>query len=146
MDNKKISAQLKQLEGKTFLYAGQIHFIQRCVLDEEQDKCTIQTNLNLFERKIEAVTAFLSYWEPFDRVNRMEHSQHPPTELQRIMESQLSVGDQLMQVLNESIEKVRKDKSYIPQAQAINNNVNTMVNIVKLRLGLWKQMKGSSHR
>jgi hypothetical protein len=55
-------------------------------------------------------------------------------------------GD-VISILKDNITKVQENKDYIPQAQAINNSINTLVNITKLRIGLLKPVKSitSSH-
>lgn len=42
--------------------------------------------------------------------------------------------DTLHKILKDSIKKIQEDKEYIGQAKAINNHINTMLNMVKLQM------------
>lgn len=55
-------------------------------------------------------------------------------------EAQTSMADKLIDVLEDNIRRVQEDKDYIPQAQAINNNVNSIINIQKMKLDVIKQL------
>lgn len=47
---------------------------------------------------------------------------------------QSSEIDNLHNILKDSIKKIQEDKEYIGQAKAINNHINTMLNMVKLQM------------
>ena len=40
----------------------------------------------------------------------------------------------MQNILMESIKKIQIDKEYVGQAKAINNHINTMLNMVKLQM------------
>ena len=71
--------------------------------------------------------------------NKMEENEK---KIVPIQETNLNIRN----VLFDTLERVRTDKSYIPQANAICNVVTQMINIQKLELSikskkLWKKMK-----
>lgn len=47
---------------------------------------------------------------------------------------QSSEIDNLHNILKDSIKKIQQDKEYVGQAKAINNHINTMLNMVKLQM------------
>jgi hypothetical protein len=47
----------------------------------------------------------------------------------------------LKTVIMENIEKVREDKSYIPQAQSVNKSVNTLLNLVNTEIRVKKGLQ-----
>ena len=132
--------KLEAMKGKTFQYANKIHFINTYSIDEQREKIIIKTNLETFERNYEAAGEFLTYWKECSVI-------HPPlageTPDQSVVmwEQQSSQADDLINILKDNIAKVQADKSYIPQAQSINNNVNTIVNIAKMKMDFAKHVR-----
>lgn len=59
----------------------------------------------------------------------------------QVVENTRSGVEELRKVLMDNIKKIQKDKNYIPQAKAINNNINTMINMVKLEFIVTKELK-----
>lgn len=53
---------------------------------------------------------------------------------------QSSEIDNLHNILKDSIKKIQEDKEYIGQAKAINNHINTMLNMVKLQMQMQNMM------
>ena len=49
----------------------------------------------------------------------------------------------LLETLMETIERVKQDKDFVPQAKVINSSVNTAVNVAKLFLMVNKEAKGN---
>lgn len=43
-------------------------------------------------------------------------------------------------ILLDNIKKIQEDKAYINQAKAINNNINTLLNMVKLEIQISREM------
>lgn len=132
MNNKQIKSTLENMVGKTYRYAGQIHYVKSYNVDEDNDQYTVVTNLSTYSRKFESMPTFLEYWQPTSSLIQSDQSQ--------VMEQENLLSNQLITLLTENIEKVKSDKEYIPQAQTINNNINTIVNIAKMRLEVLKQL------
>lgn len=146
MNNKKILEELKGMIGKTFQYAGQIHFVKDINVDEENDKYTIVTNLSSFDRKLENMESFLKYWKTTSNVNDLVQESHKHQQLSVLMEQDNDLSKKLIDTLNENIEKVKENPNYIPQAQTINNSINSIVGVTKMRLDLLKYLQGNPKR
>lgn len=142
MDNKQIKATLHGMMDKTFQYAGQVHYVKSCIVDEEGEKCIIKTNLASYDRKFENIKEFLEYWKPINSIPAPILETNRNQQLSILIEQEKALSNRLIDILNDNIEKVQESKEYIPQAQAVNNNINTIVNIAKMRLDLVKHMKG----
>jgi hypothetical protein len=138
MSNRKFIKQLEVMKGKTFQYGNQIHCIIDYKIEELHEKVMITTNLKTFDRPYDSCDEFLSYWMP---VNSVEVTTTQDKEVDTYRVTETSLMDSLVTTLKDSIEKVQKDKSYIQQATAINNNINTIVNITKMKLDMFKQIK-----
>jgi hypothetical protein len=136
MNAKKLNNLLQNMKGKPYQYGNQLHIIQGFALDD--DKFTITTNQSIYSRKLEAAETFLKYWQP---VTGTELS--PVNEDQQLaifVEKEQSKADKLIEILEDNITKVQNDAGYIAQAQAINNNINSIINIQKMKMDVMKQM------
>lgn len=137
MNAKKLNSILQNMKGKSYQYGNQLHTIQGFTLDD--DKFTITTTLSNYSRKLEAAETFLNYWQP---VTGTELS--PVNEDQQLaifVEKEQSKADRLIEILEDNITKVQNDAGYIAQAQAINNNINSIINIQKMKMDVMKQMR-----
>lgn len=74
-----------------------------------------------------------------DKVNNAADNSNNGYEVGFVQENNLA--DELVTILKDNIEKVKKSAAYIPQAQAINNNVNSILHVQKLKLDMLRQMK-----
>lgn len=135
---------------KTYTYANQIHYVKEFRVDQENEKFRIVTNLSTYERKFESIHDFLDYWKPVNSTTL------PTTQLQAetnendlpsiTFQQENNLSNNLIAILNDSIAKVQNSKEYIPQAQCINNNIYTIVNIAKMRMSVYKQFKPGLNR
>lgn len=139
MSNKNFLKTLEQMKGKTFQYAGKIHYIIDYKIDEQREKATLKTNLQPFERPYEAMPEFLTYWTECNSVTAVVPA--APENNSVLVEQQSSMVDELTMVLKENIAKVQADPAYIKQAQAINNNINSIIILTKLKLDVIKFSK-----
>jgi len=120
--------------GQSFKYRGQIHkFLSH---KTEDDVTIIVTDKKWFEfQSRDELGFFVSECNRVEEVISAE-------ELKGKDRFDLSVPDaksndvmaQLKGILMENIKQVRDDKSYIPQAQNISKNVQTLINLTKLEL------------
>jgi hypothetical protein len=58
-----------------------------------------------------------------------------------VFEKENALTDDLIAILKNSITKIQANPGYINQTKAINNDVNSIINIAKLKLDLFKQTK-----
>jgi hypothetical protein len=137
MNAKKVNNQLEQMKGKTFTYGNQVHYVLDFKIDEE--KFIIKTNLSEFSRKLESADDFLRYWAPTNAasVAVMDNEK----QLVTMVEKEKTQADDLITILQDNIKKVQDNAGYIPQAQAVNDNVKSIIDIQKMKLDYLKQLR-----
>ncbi len=138
MNTEKLSRIKHTMVGKTYTYSNSIHYILAVEIDEAQEKFTLKTNLQTFERKFPSVETFLEYWKPAAGIATLVNDSDGDGMVSAFVEHGEDLSQTLTNTLLDSINKVKASKDYIPQAIAINNNVNSIVNIQRLRLDLVK--------
>lgn len=121
--------------GKTYQYGGNIHYVISVTPNDDEEKFTIKTNRQEYHRKYEAGTDFLSHWQETSTVSQAA------VPAVAVMEKENTMVDKLTDLLMDNIEKVQSNPEYIKQAQAINNNVNSIINLTKLKLDVMKYSK-----
>jgi hypothetical protein len=141
MDSNKIKTALECMVNNRFMYAGQTHEIKNYIVDTDNEKCSIITNLGTYDRKFENMTTFLSYWKPVKLPIPAVENNNTNDHLTVILAQENDLSNKLISILTENIEKIKQDKEYIPQAQAVNNNINTIVNIAKMRLTIITRLR-----
>jgi hypothetical protein len=138
--NKQLIKQLEKMVGKTYQYGGKIHYVIGVTPDEANDKICIKTNLGSYDRSAEAAPEFLNYWQEATTVTVQTAPTTPENGIV-VMERENTMVDKLTDLLMDNITKVQTDATYIKQAQAINNNVNSIINLTKLKLDVMKQTR-----
>jgi len=141
MNNKNIVTALENMVNKTFMYANNIHCVQNYKIDETKKRYFIKTNLDVFDRSLDSMEEFLKYWKPVSNISTLQTEENQNDQISIFIEQENSFSNKLIDICNDNIEKVQKDKAYIPQAQAVNNNVNSILHIAKLRLDVMKHFK-----
>lgn len=136
--NRQLIDQLESMKGKTYLYGARIHCVLNIIRDNENSKVLIKTNLDEYVRSYESISEFLNYWKEADGSQPVTTTNNAMV----VMEKENAMVDKLTGLLMDNIEKVQKDPNYIKQAQSINNNVNSIINLTKLKLDVFKQTKG----
>lgn len=136
MTKKDLVAQLNEMRGGTFIYAGQTHTVAEIQTDDENGKFTIRTNLSNYTRKYESGEEFIKYWKPL-----VQPGAERPAEIQVYDSKETALADEMINILKDNIQKVKDDPNYIKQAQTINNNVNSIINVVRTKLDFAKHMK-----
>jgi len=128
---KRLSDQLKTMVGKSYNYKGKdlkvIALVKNGVHFElDTDAGRIKIPLTT---AAEDLQKFVS-----TEVTGIEEKEKPSMAL--IVTSPGSGGgiEKIKQTVFETIEKIKADSSYLPQAHAINANINTLINLGKLEL------------
>jgi len=124
--------------GKTYVYSNAIHYVISVDIDEVKEKFTIKTNISTFDRQFGSVEAFLEFWKPATGIATLANDTDGTGAVSAFVEQGEDLSQTLVNTLLDSIKNVKASKDYIPQAIAINNNVNSIVNIQRLRLDLVK--------
>lgn len=134
--------QLKELIGRKFLYKENEILIKNVKkVSGVYVVLTDNKTYNFFEKE---VSFFLKEISELPRVKlkegvlekrqmELQNTPKPPNTLSE------NVPFDVKSVLIETIEKIRTDKNYIPQANAICNVVTQMINIQKLEIQIKKQ-------
>lgn len=136
MLSKRTTTKIEEMINKTFLYSGIIHCVLGFTDDQENEQVTIKTNIKTFKKSYDSIMEFLSYWEPVSSSNHLT----PAVVVEAVSPAE-SRADKMIEMLEENIEKVKKDPTYIPQATSINNNINSIINIEKMRMMVLKTKK-----
>jgi len=121
------------MQDKTWQYANQIHFVKSVKMDDDREEFTIITNLKTFDRPYDSAEEFLKFWTPATNLTAVNQPGEDQ-QLQVYREESRSSANKLIAILEDNIAKVKMSKDYIPQATAINNNINTIVNIQKMKM------------
>jgi hypothetical protein len=137
MDTKTITNHLQQMKGNYFRYANQVHAVIDFTIDEERFE--VVTDINRYSRKLESAEEFLKYWSPVD--NKGAVTKNENNQIDVYIEQEKSQADDLIGILKDNISKVQADAKYIPQAQAINDNINSIIDIQKMKLDYIKQFR-----
>ncbi len=123
-----IVEKLREMVGKSFLYNTREHKIRGFALKD--GKAFIYTDKTTI--KGEATKEFLNEFLPIEE-DFEEHSLQLLPDRNQMMN--------LKEILLDNIKKVKEDKSYIPQANSINKNINTLLNMAKLELEYYRTLK-----
>lgn len=123
------------MKGDCYNYAGRPHYIRDWNINEERGRFYLKTDKHTYDRTLEDAMGFLNGFEP---VPKRQISKIPPPEDQGFrlpaMTVDQAVTSRLKDILLENIENVKKDKAYIPQAQAIKENVDSVLNLAKTEI------------
>src|SRR5690349_9627737 len=123
-----ISKQLDEMQGKYFEYGNAKHRIDRYHINEERGRVIITTDRKQYDRPLDAALEFLNLFEP---VAERSISVMPQSPGYQLPEKQIngSVIKELKDILMDNINKVKADKNYIPQAQAVKENVDAIIEL-----------------
>jgi len=147
---KTLRNRLLAMEGEYYKYASAVQLVERVDIDDEAEKVSIRTTLRIYDRKFESVSKFLEYWEPAEEPkaketmvnnNSKEIAKKEPESDPALMDIATTTNDEvtdLIKILKDSIEKVKADKEYIKQSNAITSNVNAIINLKKTQLEIFK--------
>lgn len=152
MQPQQIQKKLESMKGNAYEYAKDVHIVKSYKINIEDEDFTIKTDKNSYSRKFSSADDFFKYWFEkeqnlqLDKVHDKLNGKHLPdgvlvkTDL-TVYEKESALADDLIAILKSSITKVQNNPGFINQAKAINNDVNSIINIAKLKLDLLKQMK-----
>lgn len=140
MKAQEIQKKLESMKGKSYEYAKAIHTVKSYEVSNTDQKFVIKTNLNSFTRKFESAPEFFKYWYEQAGLPAAAEEQSQVAYLPVLFEQENSLADELVTLLKGNIEKVKADPKYIPQAKSINNDVNSILLIQRLKLDLVKNM------
>ena len=133
--NQKMLNRLVSIKGRSFMYrADTIHVVD---YRPEGGKVTIVTDKKWFDFSYEKIEGFLNELLPVEQDAENERGML----MVRQAKTTTSSINELRTVLMNSIEQVQKSKDYIPQAQEINSNVKSIIDIAKTEIEVLKILK-----
>ena len=126
----KLQEKLESMKDKTFMRNGRYHTILSWQIKD--DLLTVATDNGWLEFAIYKAEKALAEFLPVHANNQKLAITVMPRngELQNLKE-----------IILGNIQKVKEDKDYIKQAEAINKSISTLINMAKLELSYIKAIK-----
>jgi hypothetical protein len=157
---KKLLDTLYEMKGKQYMYAARTLLVKEIDVDERKEKIIIITDKKVFDCAFDSCEEFLSNFLPLDSERKLQQPTLMQSQLQTVVaENQpsppantvLVIQDEyhqhstlttdLIAILKDNISRVKENKDFIPQAQAINNNVNSIISVTKLQLEIHRHFR-----
>jgi hypothetical protein len=136
MENEKkaqlIKETLEAMLDQKFRYGGKIHTVKGYTILDDKEQVKIQTNYRIYEKSFESFEAFIGYMEPIEE-NGMQLVREQEMMLPKMQINSDVIG-QLKDILLDNIDKVKKDKEFIPQATAVKLNVDSVIDLAKIEV------------
>jgi len=126
----QVSERLQQLEGKTWMYNTVLHSVAKTRVTE--------TGFDVVSDK-----GFMSFkLGEVDRVMKEFLPVADETERGVVLTGEVFPVHSVVGTIMEGIEKLKQDKDFIPQAEAINRSAQTIINLAKVLVDVKKLRKG----
>ncbi len=137
--SKKILNRLDAIKGKTFMYNTNQLLIQAYKVNGV--KVQIVTDKGWYEPSYNKIENFLDNLLPIE--TQEESLAHEETGLMIVHQARVTTSsiNDLKSILMDNIKKVQESKDYIPQAQEINSNVKSIIEVAKAEIEVLKIMK-----
>lgn len=140
MNKSVLEHKLKDMIGKTYAYGGQVHYVKNASVNHTRELAIIETNVSRYERRFDSAPEFLKQWQPLTAApSAVVGTAVPSTE---IVTTTNVMAEDVIQLLKDAAVKVKDDPSYIPQAQAMVNCSNGIMNVVRTKLDVLKHANG----
>lgn len=143
MTGKQIQAKLEDMKGATFEYAKAQHTVKSYVIDASSETFEIKTSLSSFKRKFDSAPDFFKHWfETKENALVNEATKKiSGSDIIPVYEKETNLTNDLVDILMNNINQVKRNPAFIPQAKAINNDVNSIIHIQRLKLEMVKHLK-----
>lgn len=126
MQKEKIEERLNAIKDIPFQYGKKVWTLRSFEFNDDREFVTLMpASGKSIEKNYEAVEYFLAELKPIEE-NKLASVKDDTTMPELIMV--------LRDMLLDDIAKIREDRTYIGQAKAINNNINTVINLARLQL------------
>lgn len=128
MKKPEIEERLNAIIDVPKSYGKKVWTLKSFVFNEEDENVTMTpASGNPITKMYDAIEYFLEQLKPIEE-NKLATIRSDT----KIPELIMTLRDLML----DDIEKIKSDKSYIPQAKAVNNNVNTIINLARLQMKL----------
>lgn len=131
MNSQKVESELTKMHGKTWMYKGKNHRILRFAA--AAGTITITTDLK-------DIILDTDKFDPADWLPAEDEEKGVAVVTARQTVIQSSAVE-LKNILMDNIRKVQENKDYIPQAQEVNSNVKSIIDLAKAEIDLMKAMR-----
>lgn len=131
----KAIEKIQQIKGGTYIYNTRRYTINDVVI--ENDTVYISTDSKIIKKSLSEISDFLENILPCD----MSQESNEIAKAQGNQIAQSFGFAKLTDIIYDNIDKIQQNASYIPQAQAINEQVETIVNIAKTQIEAIKIIK-----
>lgn len=129
-----IKSTLEDMVGYKYVYGGHHHIINGYTIHEDKERVYVQTSRRHFDRPLESALEFLSKFEKYEeRSLTVPGGDRMAVPMITPQITSSTIG-QLKDVLLANIEKVKADKGYIPQATAVKQNVDSIIDLAKIEV------------
>jgi hypothetical protein len=128
----ELQARLNELINKKILLDGKKGHVIRWQLKDDMLKITMNTaDIVLLGNDIQ---------QGLNRITMLDDE--PLAEVMHVPNTTLihRVGMEISELLLDNIKRVKDDKEYIPQAQEINSNIKTMIDLAKAEIEYMKTL------
>jgi len=139
MRNKdKLIKQVESMVGKSFMYMAKHLTVTGYKDDTTTNKITLQTTLRDYTIAYSLADNYLKDFIPAlnNAVATTEQSQTPAVAHQFVVDNKTI--STLKDIILNNIEAVQKNPGYIPQAQVVNENVKTLLQLTQTEIDIAK--------
>ena len=148
---EKIANTAEGMLGKSFMYGVNVVQVLNYEINEERERFYLWTSRKAdpYDRPLNTALEFIT--SEFREVNNTV-TPFPGTNLQVIQQPEdfqmlktPGLALEVKDILMDNIRKVQTDRNYIPQAEAIRENVDTLIELAKTEIAYVAVMKRRNH-
>lgn len=137
---ERIEQLLKTMLNKKYRYGSATFIITDYDFNEKKERLLVYTDRKPepYDRPMADCMEFLKSLQPVDE-KKVAIIQ--PVVVKGMMLSEGGLGVTLKDTLLDNIKKIQENPAYIPQAEAITNNVNSLINLAKVEVDFLKTLR-----
>jgi hypothetical protein len=137
-NKKPLKEKADKMIGNDYTFKGVGYHVKRVEFNDVTKKMTVFTDGPRFAKDYEEAEDFIDLWEPLESKAIMTVPEKDSLEIQLASSfyQDNQTADKMLEMLQTTINKVVKDSKYVPQAKVIVNGVNTITNVVKLKMAM----------
>jgi len=137
MQKDQINRTLNGMIGKSFEYKKEIHHILRFSFENVVKICTDKRDLTFIPEDFNP-SDFIEMGESVDISKSLAPIDHNQVVLMNANSIIAKQGVDFANILKENIAEVRRNKDFVPQAEAINNSIKNLIDLAKTEVELIK--------
>jgi len=130
---KELKRIINQMLNKQFLYGTTIHTITHYEINEVRERFYLYTDQKPegFDRTLDAAQGFLKQFQPVNMPAVQPAGTNAPVP---VLLGSNDLGIKITAILMDNIAKVQTSADYIPQAEAVNNSISTLIEMAKVEV------------